>query len=106
MARCQRRGREVRFYRGALCLAALAAVRLTAQTPPAPLNLTLAQVNQRSAPDFSAVYQGRTVPVQGVVSAPPIHFPAYTALAIEDGGGGAILTSPAGAQTRQLPARQ
>ncbi len=98
MARCQRHGRGVASYRGALCLAALAAARLTAQTAAAPLNLTLAQVNQRQAPDFAAVYLGRMVLVQGVVSAPPIHFPAYTALAIEDGGGGAILTSPGGAR--------
>jgi GAF domain-containing protein/CheY-like chemotaxis protein len=96
MAGCQRLGRRVGFLRTALCLSAFAAAPIAAQPGATPLNLTLAQVNQRQAPDFSAVYQGRTVVVRGVVSAPPIHFPAYTALAIEDGGGGAILTSPAG----------
>jgi signal transduction histidine kinase len=77
----------------ALCLSAFAAAPLAAQPGATALSLTLAQVNQRQAPDFSAVYQRRKVIVQGVVNAPPVHFPEYTALAIEDGGGGAILTS-------------
>jgi signal transduction histidine kinase len=67
----------------------LAAPRLAAQ-PRIPLS----QVNQRKAPDFSAAFEGRKVMVEGVVNASAMHFPEYTALAIQDETGSAILSDP------------
>ena len=61
----------------------------------AQTRLTLAQVNQRQQPDYLPVFEGRQVLVQGVVNTRPIHFPAFTALALDDGTGGALLTEAA-----------
>jgi GAF domain-containing protein/CheY-like chemotaxis protein len=71
-------------------LSALLPICLSAQA-----KLTLEQLNSRTAPNYSAVYAGQKVVVQGVVSAPAIHFPDYSYLAIDDGTGGAIIYLPA-----------
>lgn len=73
---------------------ALAASAWAITSLPAQTRLTLAQAEQRHAPDYSPVYLGRKVLLEGVVSAPAMHFPEYAALAIQDDSGGAILTYP------------
>ena len=88
MAGYLRPGHRVACYRMAFTLSAFAAAPFAAQPDAAPPSLTLAQLNQREPPDYVAVYHGRKVLVQGVVNAPAIHFPSYTALAIQDDGGG------------------
>src|SRR5581483_1277609 len=62
---------------------------------PGQIRLTPAQVNQREGPDFAPAYAGKRVLIEGVVNTPAMHFPEYTALAIQDDRGGAILTVPA-----------
>jgi len=79
----------MRFHRPALLLCMLPA-GLSAQ-----IQLNLNQVNSRVKPDYLALYAGRQVAIQGVVSALPLHFPDYTYLAIDDGTGGALLGLPA-----------
>ena len=61
--------------------------------------LTLEQATARQAPDFSPVYSGQRVIVQGVVSAPPIHFPGYSLLPFQQPGHGAVLDAPDGDHT-------
>lgn len=100
MAGYLRQGPRVAHYAMAFILSAFTAASLASASFPsqagaAPPSLTLAQLNQRTPPDYVAVYQGQKVLIQGVVNAPAIHFPSYTALAIQDDGGGAILTAQA-----------
>ena len=80
-------GRTVAHLRRALLLSALLPVCLPAQVNLQvnhTVKLTLEQLNSRTAPNYSAVYAGQKVVVQGVVSAPAIHFPDYSYLAIDD----------------------
>src|ERR1700678_2602271 len=90
MAGCGKPGRTVAHLRRALLLGALLPLGLSAQ-----VKLTLDQLNSRAAPNYSAVYAGQKVVIQGVVSAPALHFPDYSYLAIDDGTGGAIIYLPA-----------
>src|ERR1700735_5654554 len=86
MAGNGRTGRTVEHLRRAILLSALLPACLSAQ-----VKLTLEQLNSRTAPDYSAVYAGKKVVIQGVVSAPALHFPNYSYLALDDGTGGALL---------------
>src|SRR5580700_7721461 len=79
-------GRTVGRLRRAILLSALLPLCLSAQ-----VKLTLEQLNSRAAPGYSAVYAGQKVVIQGVVSAPALHFPDYTYLAIDDGTGGTLI---------------
>jgi GAF domain-containing protein/CheY-like chemotaxis protein/DNA/RNA endonuclease YhcR with UshA esterase domain len=79
-------GRTVARLRRALLLGTLLPLGLSAQ-----VKLTLEQLNSRTAPDYSAVYAGQKVVIQGVVSAPALHFPDYSYLGIDDGTGGTLL---------------
>ncbi len=76
---------RVIYPRLAIAICALAAP-LSSQT-----RLTLAQVNQRRPPDFAPLYENTVALVQGVVNCAAMHFPEYTALAMDDGASGAIL---------------
>jgi len=49
----------------------------------AEIRIGLDQLGKRKAPDFSSVYEGKTVVVRGVVSAPAVRFTDYSLLAIE-----------------------
>jgi GAF domain-containing protein/CheY-like chemotaxis protein len=64
----------------------------------AQVQLTLEQVGSRQPPQFTPVYAGQRVTVRGVVSAKTFHFPAYSLLAIEESGHGAVLEAPEGSQ--------
>src|ERR1700733_16337531 len=86
MAGRGRSGRTVAKLRWALLLSALLPVCLSAQ-----VKLTLEQLNSRPATDYAAVYAGQKVVIQGVVSAPALHFPNYSYLALDDGTGGTLL---------------
>jgi GAF domain-containing protein len=86
MAGSGKPGRTVAHLRWALLLSALLPACLSAQ-----VKLTLEQLNSRTAPDYSAVYAGQKVVVQGVVSAPALRFPDYSYLAIDDGTGGVMI---------------
>lgn len=74
----------------ALGLAVLLATPLWAQT-----RLGLAELNRRQESDSRPVYEGRTVVIQGVVSAPSIRFPEQTVLALQDASAGAMVAVPA-----------
>jgi GAF domain-containing protein len=89
MAGSGKPGRTVVHLRRALLLGALLPICVSAQ-----LKLTLEQLNSRAAPDYSAVFAGKKVVVQGVVSAPALHFPGYSYLAIDDGTTGALIYLP------------
>jgi len=60
----------------------------------AQVRLTLEQAGSRQPPQFTPLYAGQKVTVQGVVSAKPFHFPEYALLAFEDSGHGAVLEVP------------
>lgn len=77
-----------------LCLA-LAGLPLSGQ-----IKLTLDQLESRKPPDFTPVYEGRSVIVRGVVAAAANHIPGYTLLAIQDEAGGAVIATTQG--DRQL----
>ena len=74
----------------ALFISLWTAVRLPAQP-----RLTLSEINSRTGAEYAPVYLGQRVVIQGVVNAPAMHFPEFTALAIQDNDSGAILASPA-----------
>jgi GAF domain-containing protein len=57
--------------------------------------LSLGELNERSAPDYTAVHAGQQVAIRGTVNALPFHFPEYTIVTIQDGTRGAALHSPA-----------
>ena len=111
MAGCLRPRQGVGINRIALLASLLAGALVFAQPNPnsqspsnsnrasasnSRLQLNLVQINQRlPGPDFAPVFQGRKVVTQGVVNSPAMHFPEYSALAIQDKAAGAILTSPA-----------
>jgi GAF domain-containing protein len=59
----------------------------------AQLRLTLEQATQRKPPDFTPVYAGQKVIVQGVVSAPALSFPDHVVLPLEQSGHGIVLQS-------------
>jgi GAF domain-containing protein len=82
--------RALGCFRSGLLLYALLPCCVSAQ-----VQLTLDQLNSRQVPDYTAVYAGQTVAVQGIVSAPAFHLPEYNYLAIDDGTGGALLGLPA-----------
>src|SRR5450631_2439541 len=68
-------------------LLALVSLPMAAQMP-----LTLEEVNARNRDaNFEPTHLNQKVRVTGVVNAPPFHFPAYSLLAIEAGGYGAVL---------------
>lgn len=80
---------KVGAYLVALGLGACLAAPLAAQT-----RISLEDVNRRQGPTYVPVYLGQKVLIEGVVNSAPLHFPEFTALAIQDDRGGAILTSP------------
>jgi CheY-like chemotaxis protein len=97
MAGCARPGQAIALLRLALTLSALTVAPVSAQ-----MRLSLAQINQRKTPDYTPVYSGQKVLLHGVVNVRALHFPEFTALAIDDGTGGALLTFPVpGAQLDQ-----
>src|SRR5579862_6952617 len=57
----------------------------------AQLRLTLEQVTERKPPDFTPLYGGQSVIVQGVVSAQTLSFPDHVVLPLEQSGHGALL---------------
>jgi GAF domain-containing protein/CheY-like chemotaxis protein len=57
----------------------------------AQLRLTLEQVTRRKPPDFTPLYAGQKVIVQGVVSAHALSFPDHVVLPLEQAGYGAVL---------------
>jgi GAF domain-containing protein len=68
-------------------LAALVCLPVAAQLP-----LRLKDVNARNpAAGFAPLHLNRKVTVGGIVNAPPFHFPAYSLLAVEAEGYGAVL---------------
>jgi GAF domain-containing protein/CheY-like chemotaxis protein len=79
-------GRTVARLRRALLLSTLLPLGLSAQ-----VKLTLEQLNSRSAPDYSAAYDGQRVIIQGVVSVPAFHFPNFSYLAVDDGTAGTLI---------------
>src|SRR5580658_3985005 len=90
MAGSGKPGTTVGRLRRAILLGALLPVCLCAQ-----ITLTLQQLNSRSAPNYSAVYEGQKVLIQGVVSAPALHFPDYSYFPVDDGTGCALIYLPA-----------
>jgi GAF domain-containing protein len=61
---------------------------------PAEVRLTLDRLGARRPTTYNAIYEGQSVVVKGVVSAPAIHFADYTLLGIEaEGSGGVIKVS-------------
>src|SRR5271169_1190297 len=73
-----------------LCLA-LASLPLAGQT-----KLTLDQLESRKPPEFTPLYEGRSVLIRGVVATGAYHVPGYTLLAIQDPVGGGVLQLPQG----------
>lgn len=90
MANRLRRGRGVSFFLLVPCVVAFTAAPVLAQD-----RVALAEVNRRQGADLRPVYDGRNVVLQGVVNAPPIRFPEYTALGMQDDSAGVILAVPA-----------
>src|SRR5690349_21369322 len=62
----------------------------------ADLRITLEQLGSRRTLDYGAAYNGQSVAIRGVVSAPALRFADYTLLAIDDGSAGGMLKVPAG----------
>jgi CheY-like chemotaxis protein len=61
------------------------------QLSDSPARLTLEELGARRPPDYSPLHAGKTVLVEGVVSAAAFHFPAYALLPFEDAGYGAVV---------------
>jgi signal transduction histidine kinase len=53
--------------------------------------VSLRQLNERVAPDFTAALLGQRVIIAGTVNARAYHFPTYTVLTLSDGANGAAL---------------
>ena len=68
---------------------ALAGSPLAGQT-----RLSLDQLESRQPPEFTPVYDGRSVAIRGVVATGAYHLPGYTVLAIQDASGGGLLQVP------------
>src|SRR5579872_6655441 len=64
---------------------------LVAAASAADVPLSLKEAAARKSPDFSPLYENRSVLVSGQVSAPPVHVPNFVHLAIQDHGHGLIL---------------
>jgi hypothetical protein len=64
---------------------------LVAAASAADVTLSLKDAGARTPPEFSPLYEGRSVLVSGQVSAPPVHVPGFIHLAIQDRGHGLIL---------------
>src|SRR5260370_20586825 len=64
---------------------------LVAAASAADVSISLKEAAHRKPPDFSPLYEGRSVLVSGQVSAPPVHVPNFVQLAIQDRGHGLIL---------------
>jgi GAF domain-containing protein/CheY-like chemotaxis protein len=73
-----------------LCLA-LASLPVAGQT-----RLSLDLLESRKPPEFTPLYEGRSVSIRGVVATGAYHLPGYTLLAIQDPGGGGVLQMPQG----------
>ncbi|HEX3877749.1 MAG TPA: GAF domain-containing protein [Bryobacteraceae bacterium] len=96
MAGCLRFGQKIAVLGLWLLTGVASAETSISPEPPATLpHPTLAQINQRVGANFASAYDAQTVVLRGVVNGPAIHFPEYTAIAIQDSEGGAILASPA-----------
>jgi GAF domain-containing protein/CheY-like chemotaxis protein len=81
-------GLRRRFWLGVAAL--LTATSICPAAEP-PLRLTPKEVGARMPPDFTPLYAGKNVVVQGVVSAPLFTFPGYALLPFEDSRYGAVL---------------
>ena len=64
---------------------------IVAAASAADVPLSLKEAAARKPPDFSPLYEGRSVLVSGQVSAPPVHVPSFVHLAIQERGHGLIL---------------
>ncbi|HXB68400.1 MAG TPA: GAF domain-containing protein [Candidatus Acidoferrales bacterium] len=73
-----------------LCLA-LASLPVAGQT-----KLSFDQLESRKQPDFTPLYEGRSVSVRGVVATGAYRVPGYTLLGIQDPAGGGVLQLPLG----------
>lgn len=71
-----------------VCLAALC------QPAGAQLRMSLAQLGFRTGPTYSAAYEGQSVVVHGVVSAPAFHFAEFSMVAIQESHYGGVLKFP------------
>src|ERR1700736_518531 len=60
----------------------------------AQTRISLEQLETRKPPEFTALYDGRIVVIQGVVSADAYHLPGFTILPIQEGQEGAVLQMP------------
>src|SRR5947209_7030475 len=67
------------------CLA-LANLPVAGQT-----RLTLDQLESRKPPEFTPLYEGRSVAIRGVVASGAYHVPGYTLLGIQDAAAGAVI---------------
>jgi GAF domain-containing protein/CheY-like chemotaxis protein len=71
-----------------LCLA------LASLSAAGPAKLTLAQLESRKGPEFTPLYEGRSVLIKGVVATGAYHLPGFTLLGIQDEVGGGALQLP------------
>ena len=71
-----------------LCLA-LASLPATGQ-----IKLSLDQLESRKPPEFTPLYEGRSVLIRGIVATGAYHVPGYELLAIQDPAGGGVLQLP------------
>jgi CheY-like chemotaxis protein len=73
-----------------VCLA-LASLPVGGQT-----KLALDRLESRKPPEFTPLYEGRSVSIRGVVATGAYHLPGYTLLGIQDAAGGGVLQLPQG----------
>ena len=66
--------------------------------------ITLEEAAARNPPEFTPLYEGRSVLVTGQVSSNPVRFADFLHLAIQEGGHGLVLEGTEAPSTISLPA--